>query len=803
MKSGTSKETVNSFLSSSMGIKWGLLAAVTIIFTLIISPNLVMTQRSYELGDVAERDIKASKDLLIEDKKATEQNRKRASDAVLTVYDHDITLASKLGQQISDAFKEIQAVINPSEKPKAKTLAEATTAKANDPPQSEADLQKRIWEMKSGFEEKIGISISKGAYSLLIDENFSDSILDLIKKILSKILINGVVANKEILLREADKGIVLNKIGTKTETVEKNLKKFYGLDQAKTMVRVEAQPMVKDLSYNLRNLIVDLSQGLIQPNVTLNRSETEERKKQAAEKINPTLYKIKAGEMLLREGEIVRDVQLLKLKMVQSQTGKEQLLANSIGAGMIILCLMLTTYTLYTDPKRPHPAYENKNLLFITCVFIAFIFVAKFSASISASLNPQSPISISESAISFGIPLASATMVVALFIGLRFAIPFAMIMAISTALVFQNRFDVFIYYFISSAMAAYWLQNCRERKVFIKAGLKLGFLNVILATAFGIYLNDFMGLKLFWDWGFAFFGGIVAGILTAGIAPLVEIAFGYTTDITLLELANLDRPILRRLMIEAPGTYHHSVIVGSMVEAAASEIGANSLLAKVCGYYHDIGKIGKPLYFIENQTGGKNKHDKLAPSMSSLILISHIKDGVEIAKEHKLGQTIIETIRQHHGTSLIRYFYEKSKQQKGDAAVNIDNFRYPGPKPQTREAGLVMLADVIEAASRTLDNPTPSRIRGLVQNLTNQIFSDGQLEECELTLKDLNNIAKSFNTILNGIHHHRIEYSESPAAGRGKTKNGNSDRQQARHLQDVSEENGEEGTGRLKRLGLS
>ena len=803
MKTGTSKDTVNSFLGSSIGIKWGLLTAVTIIFILILSPNLVMIQRSYELGDVAERDIKASKDFLVEDRVATEESRRRASDAVLTVYDHDITLASKMGQQIGEAFKELQAVINPSEKPKEKTLAEASVAKTTEPAASEADLQKQIWEKKKGFEEKIGIGISKGAYSLLIDENFSDSVSDLIKKILAEILKNGVVANKEILLREADKGIALRKIGTKTETVVKGLKKFYGLDQAKTMVRVVEQPLVKDLNYNLRNLIADLCQGLIQPNVTLNRSETEERKKKAAEKINPTLYKIKAGEMLLREGEIVTEVQLLKLKMLQSQTRKEQLLASSIGAAMIILCLMLTTYTLYTDPNRLHPAYENKNLLFITCVFITFIFIAKFSASLSGSLNPQSPFSFSAPSISFGIPLASGTMVVCLFIGLRFAIPFAMIMAISTALVFQNKFDIFIYYFISSSMAAYWLQSCRERKVFIKAGLKLGFLNVILATAIDVYLTDFIGLKLFWDWGFAFIGGIVAGILTAGIAPLVEIAFAYTTDITLLELANLDRPILRRLMIEAPGTYHHSVIVGSMVEAAASEIGANSLLAKVCGYYHDIGKIRKPLYFIENQTGGKNKHDKLAPSMSSLILISHIKDGVEIAKEHKLGQIIIDTIRQHHGTSLIRYFFEKAKQQKGEAAVNIDNFRYPGQKPQTREAGLVMLADVIEAASRTLDNPTPSRIQGLVQNLTNQIFTDGQLEECELTLKDLNNIAKSFNTILNGIHHHRIEYSESAAAGRGKTRNGNTDRQQTRHLQDVSEENGEERTGRLKRLGLS
>ncbi len=366
---------------------------------------------------------------------------------------------------------------------------------------------------------------------------------------------------------------------------------------------------------------------------------------------------------------------------------------------------------------------------------------------------------------------------------------------------------MFIYFLISGTMAAYWLRSCRERKVFIIAGTKLGLLNIVLASAIHLHLGELSTSKLIWDWAFAFMGGVVAGILTAGIVPLIEIAFDYTTDITLLELAQLDRPIMRRLMIEAPGTYHHSVIVGSLVEAAATQIGANPLLAKVCGYYHDIGKIRKPLYFIENQTDGRNKHDKLAPSMSGLILIAHIKDGVEIARENKLGQVIIDTIRQHHGTSIIKFFYEKAKQKKGEDNVNIDDFRYPGPKPQTKEAGLVMLADVVEAASRTLDNPTPSRIQGLVQKLINQIFSDGQLDSCELTLKDLHNIAKSFNKILYGIHHHRIEYSESRTAGnendKGKLKNGSSNRQQAKQTQDLKEEDSSDGERHLKRLGLS
>jgi putative nucleotidyltransferase with HDIG domain len=223
----------------------------------------------------------------------------------------------------------------------------------------------------------------------------------------------------------------------------------------------------------------------------------------------------------------------------------------------------------------------------------------------------------------------------------------------------------------------------------------------------------------------------------------------------------------------------------------------------VCGYYHDIGKLKQPLYFIENQSDGRNKHDKLAPSMSALILIAHVKNGVEIAREHKLGQLIIDTTQQHHGTSLISYFYEKAKAVKGEDAVNIDDFRYPGPRPQTREAGLVMLADVVEAASRTLENPTPSRIQGLVQNLINKIFSDGQLDYCELTLKDLHRIARSFNKILNGIHHHRIEYQDSANMTSGRAKNGSADRKPARPPQAVKAKDAYDRQAHFKRLGLS
>ncbi|MBW2489112.1 MAG: HDIG domain-containing protein [Deltaproteobacteria bacterium] len=801
------RESINKLLDNNTRIRWGILVLSAILFIIILYPSLVVTKHQYNLGDVVERDIKAKRDFFIEDQAATDKKRQQAVADVLTVYDFDANLVKTLNRNVEQAFGDLRSVIEQYPKNLLEELETQSEPEPVEPQDPQPSLQELIRQKQEQFEETISIRVSQGAYQALANEGFSIEIANLINKILATILNNGVVTNKEILLKELDKGIILRDVATKKESIAGNLNQFYGLNQAKAIVRTIGQPDLKDLDYTIKNLVVDFVQELIQPNITLNRSETQERQNKVSAEITPVLYKIKAGEMLLREGARVSELDLLKLEALQSETKKEQVLFSSLGAGLLLISLLITTYVLHLNVQGPITTYHNKNLLLIACLSMTFFFLAEISASFSELLTHNSPVSMPGASIYFGIPLASGAMIICLFLGLAVAVPMAMVLAIGFAFIFQNSFEMFIYFLISGTMAAYWLRSCRERKVFIIAGAKLGLLNIVLATAIHLYLGELSTSKLIWDWAFAFMGGVVAGILTAGIVPLVEIAFDYTTDITLLELAQLDRPIMRRLMIEAPGTYHHSVIVGSLVEAAATQIGANPLLAKVCGYYHDIGKIRKPLYFIENQTDGRNKHDKLAPSMSGLILIAHIKDGVEIARENKLGQVIIDTIRQHHGTSIIKFFYEKAKQKKGEDNVNIDDFRYPGPKPQTKEAGLVMLADVVEAASRTLDNPTPSRIQGLVQKLINQIFSDGQLDSCELTLKDLHNIAKSFNKILYGIHHHRIEYSESRATAnendKGKLKNGSSNRQQARQTQDLKETDSSSGERHLKRLGLS
>ncbi len=640
-------------------------------------------------------------------------------------------------------------------------------------------------------------------YAMLEKYGFSEDIPKAVINILLKILENGVVDNKSFLINEMERGIIIRDIETKNESVSYELNSIYSLEEAKNIVKVAGQTFLKDQDLDKKNLVIYFVKQLIQPNVTLNRNETEERIKIAVSEINPVLYKIEAGEMLLREGEKVSEIQFTKLKALRVKVRYEQISATIIGAAMIMLCLLITTYIVDINNKNEKIGDHNRKLLFLACVILMFFVLAVISLSLSKSLTQNEPLSITATSIQLGIPMASGAMLICLFIGFGTAIPIAVVIAVCTAIVFQNSFELMIFFLLNGIMGAYWMQNCRERKVFIKAGVKLGAFNVVLATAMNIYFADLSWTKLLWDCVFAFLGGVGAGIVTAGLAPLVEVAFNFTTDIKLLELASLDQPVLRRLMIEAPGTYHHSVIIGSMVEAAAAEIGANPLLAKACGYYHDIGKLNKPQYFIENQSDGVNKHDKLAPSMSSLILVAHVKDGVELAKKYNLGREITDTISQHHGTSLIRYFYDRAKQLKGEDKVKIEDFRYPGPRPQTREAGLVMLADVVESASRTLEIPTPARIQGLVQNLMNNIFSDGQLNECELTLKDLNKIAKSFNSILNGIYHHRIEYSDIPATGNGKGKDGSPDKQQPKQAQDQAGRHTKNGSGHLKRLGLS
>ena len=332
---------------------------------------------------------------------------------------------------------------------------------------------------------------------------------------------------------------------------------------------------------------------------------------------------------------------------------------------------------------------------------------------------------------------------------------------------------------ISGFTAVYLTLQVRRRSKLIRAGLGVGVAIWLSSLCFGLITINFLP-PMDNDWGMigiqsalALGNGIVTAMIVGGALPLLENLFQITTDISWLELSDLNHPLLRRMTIEAPGTYHHSLVVANLAEAAGEKIGANATLCRVCSYFHDVGKLVKPQYFTENMSFERNPHDDLAPSMSALIIIAHVKEGVDLALKHKLNQQIIDIIQQHHGTSLVYYFYQRALQQQEDARaggkimnirkedipeVNEESFRYPGPKPQTKESAIVSLADIVESASRSLEKPTPQKIEQLVNELIEERIADGQLDECDLTLGELRIIAERFRFTLMTMLHTRIAY---------------------------------------------
>ncbi|MEW6326313.1 MAG: HDIG domain-containing metalloprotein [Thermodesulfobacteriota bacterium] len=541
-----------------------------------------------------------------------------------------------------------------------------------------------------------------------------------------------------------------------------------------------------------------------QTNPATSYTKTSEPRKQAQSIVKPVYLQIKKGEIIVREGERIRATHLIKLKAQQGASRQVDTISIFLGSALLTAIILKTLYNASLRRVKSFMA-SNKNLLFF-CVLLALVLIAaKISLFVVQAVTVNMP-HLSPDVLLYALPVTSAAMLVSVFFTADIAIIFSLPASILAALLLTNTLEFFIYFLVGSIIASRNVSQFKERGNVLKAGAVVGLVQVFMIIAFNLSTGSFFAFKTIESMFTAFAGGCLLGIIVIGLIPIVEIIFGYTTNFKLLELASMDHPLLQDLMVQAPGTYHHSVIVGSMAESAARAVGANSLLAKVSAYYHDIGKIKKPAYFIENQMGMDNKHERLAPSMSSLILISHVKDGVELAKKHKLGTELIDIIRQHHGTSLISYFYEKARsaQDPDQSAVRIEDFRYPGPIPQTKEAGLIMLADAAEAASRTLNDPTPARIQGMVQKIINNIFADGQLNDCELTLKDMHQIAKSFTRILTGIFHQRIEYPETTARGNGvKKTDADSDQQQTKDDKDRPPKDKEKSGEALKRLGAA
>jgi putative nucleotidyltransferase with HDIG domain len=719
--------------------KWFIGMGTALLLTLLLSPALQLSLKKYKLGDIAHKEIKSSQDLLVEDGKSTQEKRSEAERSVFSVYDYDMMVLTDAENRLRSTFQSLTNSFRSGER--------GTDQRA---------LRKKEWE------SSLRLSLTQREWNSLEKERFNPSIGEAALKLITPILKKGVVNDKDLLDPDSYRGVVIRNIQTREE--RKTVPPFTFLDfkEARTKLRSQADLPSSSLGRELPPIVLKIGEHFLRPNLTFNKDETEERKTRAREKVNPVYFQVKRGEVILRAGERVQEEHLLKINVLRKAQERSHILYILLGVGLLTFLLLASLYEFSTKNIRK-VSLSQKDLFFFSSTLVGMIALLKLFQLITDILGGEF-LYIPSSSYLYLFPIASGAMLVRIVINSEVAIIFATLISFLSAALMGNQLSFFIFALIGSVVGAHKVARCEQRSVLIKAGLTVGSVNLLTILSYNLISGDPFKMALLSDLAMGFLGGSLASVFVLGIAPMIEGLFGYTTDIKLLELANMDNPTLKDLILQAPGTYHHSVIVGSLAEAAAKSIAANPLLARVSAYYHDIGKLKKPLYFIENAGGLENKHDHLAPSMSSLILISHVKDGLELARENRLGQRVAHIIQQHHGTSLISYFYQKAKEKENPEmdSLNEEEFRYPGPKPQTKEAGIVMLADAVEAASRTLSEPTSSRIKSLVQRITNSIFLDGQLEECELTLKDLQKIGESFSRILTAIFHQRIDYPTTP-----------------------------------------
>lgn len=510
-----------------------------------------------------------------------------------------------------------------------------------------------------------------------------------------------------------------------------------------------------------------------EPKVSLfyNEAESKALSEKAMADIEPVTIKVQAGESIIRGGDPfdARDAKIIAgiQREKQKTFGRTRLLGMFL---FVSLFLVIFFYVLRGSFRRLK--WAPKDLLFLGSLLVLLVAVLRISLFVFGAVQGLLPVEVPLSSFYAVLPVAFVTMMVRLVLPFPIAILFVPVSAVMAGFVLQGNLTYTAYHLVSCVLGLHLTARIRTRGQLLKAGFELGLVQAVMAGVLDMVNVTASSASFGWQdtalrMALAFLGGSVNAVAVMILMPVFEAAFNYLTPIKLLEYGSLNHPLLREMIVRAPGTYHHSHMVGTLAESAADGIGADSLFARVASYFHDIGKMVKAPYFIENASvsGGEDKHANLSPSMSALIISSHVKDGIELARQYKLPQRIIDIIPQHQGTKLITYFYNKAKEREDpDMHVVAErDYRYPGPKPQTREAGIILLADTTEAATRALKDRSPARLEEVVRNMINKNFIDGQLDECELTLKDLHTIAKSFLRVLMGVYHQRIEYPPDEA----------------------------------------
>jgi len=524
---------------------------------------------------------------------------------------------------------------------------------------------------------------------------------------------------------------------------------FIDLDEAAALVEHECGDRFSK-QVDLAALLAKIALEFVSPTVLEDPAATKQEIVIAQSRIPQTLGVVQAGERIIAKHDRVTPDAKLKidsyLRASIERGGGQSTLVQWLGQALHVAAV-LSLFGIYLFLFRKWIFHDNSRLLLIS-ILILFVGAVAF---VTLQINSTLP-------VEYLIVLPVASMLLAIIFDSRVAFYGTVVLSFLVAGIQGNNYTIGLASIVAGAFAVYTVRDIKDRTQIFRSLLFIFLGYTITIVAVGLEQYEPVS-RIVVQIGFAGVNALVSPVLTFGFLIFFERAFRVTTDLTLLELSDFNHPLLRELSEKAPSTFHHAVIVGTLSEAAAEATHANAILARVGSYYHDIGKTLRPDYYVENQFTAKNVHDRLTPQMSALILTSHVKEGVELGQRYKLPSVILDFIPQHHGTTLISVFYDKALKQKGrKQEVRETDFRYPGPRPQTKEAGIVMLSDAIEATARSLDDPTPAHLERVIDETVKRRFMDGQLDECELTLRDLTKIREAFLRILLGIHHTRMKY---------------------------------------------
>ncbi len=695
----------------------------------------------YRVGQISAADVRAGQDVVYEDTAATDIRRAEAEAGVPALYQLESGLIESLEKTISRAFSDARAVLAENGITPDAKLTKAV----------ESGLLKKL-------EARVGRTLTSKIHPILLQQRFNADLEGRLVKNLDTVLRDGIVADRAQFLKDQRAGIVTRdgRFGAEKPLSDSYIARDISAAREHLGELCERLP---GLSRRDRRLLAQSLESALFPTLVYNREETVSRRSAASSRVDPVMARIQRGRIIVRSGEHVTPNTLAQLDALRNMRHARSLVRQYGGYFLFAAILAYTLWRYLALYQSRHRKIRKHTVLILTIVATELVTI-RLATALADILGEQFPRFRDPSVLYYGIPFAFAALLVTLLVDVNLGIITSMILTVLVGL-FYGDVNLAVYLLIGSLAGIYSIRQYKDRAAILKAGLTIGVVNIVCIAGLDIlhqaalHFSDVLDQAIL-----ALLGGILASAVASILLPALEALFKVVTDIRLLEMSNLNAPVLRRLSVEAPGTYHHSLMVATLAEAAAESVGANPLLARVAAYYHDIGKILNPEFFVENESDAGSRHEKLTPRESCAIISSHVREGLNLALEAGVPQRISDIIPQHHGTRIMTYFYKKAKDagNGGNSQIDEADFRYPGPKPQRKEAAIIMIADSVEAASKTLSDPTPQQIQAMINRLVNEIVSDNQFDECDITFRDVQRIKESFLKILTGIFHHRIDY---------------------------------------------